>query len=124
MSRLQNKQIYYICSALNDINQLILEEIPAESESEASDIFNKKFNISSFKILGPYLKKKVKPVEVSNNIQFTGEFKTAIYNNWKVNAFYLKEPENHALLVYLTSLSSDKEFPKGTTIIPIKDLRF
>lgn len=120
----RSKIIYYICASTDPSNKLILEEIEASSESEASEIFNKNFHILPLKILGPYLKKKAKPVEVTKQVQFTGEIKQAIYNDWKVNAFYLKEPVGYAFLVFIKSLSDNKNFPKGTIIVPITQLRF
>lgn len=123
MSSAKTKPTYYVCLYTDNSNTL-LEEIEASSENEASEVFNKQHNIFPLKILGPYIKKKSKPIESSKEIHFSGEIKQAIYNNYKVNAFFLKDPIGYAFLVFIKSLSSDRNLPKGTTIVPIKDLRF
>jgi hypothetical protein len=114
-----------VCNAIIN-NELISEIIIANSNDEASSLFKDKFNCNPKNILGPFLKKKVPPVEVNTAIKFSGLPKQAIYNDWLVNAFLLKDPENYAFLIYLKNTNSDnkKSLPKGTTIVPITDIRF
>lgn len=124
MSRQAKRQIVFVCNAIIN-NDLISEIIIANSNNEASVLFKDKFNCMPKTILGPFIKKKVPPVEVTTAIKFSGLPKQAIYNDWLVNAFLLKDPENYAFLIYLKNNNSEnkKPIPKGTTIVPITDIR-
>lgn len=124
------RQIVFVCSAIQNNLNLISEIIPAASSQEASKLFEDKFFIKPKNILGPFIKKKVPQIEVNTPIKFDGLPKQAIYNGWLVNAFLLKAPENTAFLIFLKPVDDDKTPlskttpPKGTTIVPIIDLRF
>jgi hypothetical protein len=125
MFRRTKRQIVFVCSAIQNDSDLISEIIPASSSQEASKLFEDKFFIKPKNILGPFIKKKAPQIEVNTSIKFEGLPKQAIYNGWLVNAFLLKVPENTAFLIFLKPVDSDKTTPpKGTTIIPITDLRF
>ena len=115
------KQTLFVCSALHD-NNLISEIIIANNQEDAVQLFKNNFTITPSKILGPFYKKRVEPVKIDKNIQFSGQIRSGIYNGWKVNAFLLKEPQDYAFLVFIKSLDNSPA-PKNTTIIPIKDLR-
>ncbi len=119
---IKRKQIFFVCAAvIND--KLIIEEIASDSENQAISSFKEKYKISPNNILGPFYKKRLPPVEISKNVQFTGQHKSAVYAGWKVNAFFLKEPKDYVFLVYLKNLDNSPS-PKGNNIVPIKDLRF
>jgi len=117
----KRKQVYFVCSAIN-ADQLISEEIPTSSEEEAVNLFKNKYNVNCQKLLGPFYKKRVLPVEINKNIQFSGQIKKATYLGWRVNAFFLKEPADYAFLVFIKSLDNSPA-PKNISIVPIKDLR-
>jgi len=76
-------------------------------------------------VLGPFFKKRAQVLENTRSLKFTNQNKKAIYNEWYVNAFMLKEPENQAYLVFIRRVD-DKKLPppKGTITVPISDLRF
>jgi hypothetical protein len=118
----RKKQIVFVCVSIIN-NNLIDELVPAESEEEAKNYFKDKHSSYPSKILGPFYQKRLPPIEINKNVQFTGQHKLAIYAGWRVNAFFLKEPENYAFLVYLKNLDNCSA-PKGNNIVNIKDLRF
>ena len=118
------RQIVFVCSAIQNNLNLISEIIPASSIQEASKLFEDKFFIKPKNILGPFIKKKTPQIEVNTPIKFDGLPKQAIYNGWLVNAFLLKVPEDTAFLIFLKPVDNDNPAPpKGTTIVPIIDLR-
>jgi hypothetical protein len=118
----RKKQVFFVCIGISN-NNLLDEVIAAESEEDAKSYFKNKYNIIPNKILGPFYKKRLPPVEISKNVQFTGQHKLAVYAGWRVNAFLLKDPENYAFLVFLKNLDNSP-VPKGNNIVHIKDLRF
>lgn len=125
MFRQRKRQIVFVCTAVKENSQLLSEIIAAESDTEASNIFLEKFNIKPQSVLGPFIKKKLPPVQINQSIKFAGIPKKAIYNDWLVNAFLLKEPINHAFLIFIKKVNGDSQAsPKGTTIVPINDIRF
>lgn len=118
------RPIFFICAAISNTGDLITKSIQAVSQEEAASVFFKNTNVSAKDILGPFLKKRTKIVENSRVLKFSEHNKKAIYDNWEVNAFLLKEPENHAYLVFIKRIDNiNKIIPKGTTIVPISDLR-
>lgn len=76
-------------------------------------------------ILGPFYKKRAQVIENTRSLKFSNQTKKAVYNDWMVNAFLLKEPENQAYLVFIKRVDDKKlPIPKGTITVPISDLRF
>lgn len=124
MSRRKKRPIYFVCSNIIN-NDLVSDPIVAESVTEASDIFFEKYQNKPKVVHGPFYKKRIEQIIISTPFKVTNQLKKAHYNEWLVNAFILKEPENSALLIFLQRLDDKKiPSPKGTTIVPITDLRF
>lgn len=99
--------------------------IPASSPEEASSLFVEHYSVSPKEILGPFYKKRAQVIENTRTLKFSNQTKKAIYNDWMVNAFLLKEPENQAYLVFIKRIDDKKlPIPKGTITVPISDLRF
>jgi hypothetical protein len=117
------KPIFYVCAAIVQ-EKLLMESITALSEKEAVSMYKQKYGLIPSQIEGPFLRKKVHAPPTPVNLKFNGIIKPAIYQDWKVNAFFLESPENHAFLVFLKNLNSSKDSNKNTTIVPIIDLRF
>lgn len=124
MVRKGPRQTVYVCAAILD-GELVTEIIPAGAQSEASEKFNEKFSLTPLSVLGPFFKKRAQVLENTRTLQFTNQTKKAIYNDWVVNAFLLKEPVDQAYLVFIKRVDDKKlPTPKGTITVPISDLRF
>lgn len=114
---------YYICISLDYQNKIIAEDISAASPKEAASYFFEKFKITPEKIMGPYFKKKVRVNDIP--IEFNGPSKQAVYDGWIVNAFPVKNPENHAFLLFIRREDGiAKQQPKEKKIVPTSDLRY
>ena len=111
----------FVCSAINNTD-LISKEISADSIDEASSFFESEFNFKPKIILGPFNKKRV----IENNlktINFSKPSRKAIYNEWFVNAFEIKETDREVFIIYLNPVSNNKKQRlNNTCIVPISDL--
>lgn len=125
MNRRRKRQIYYVCSALSESNELLSESIPAASVEDATKIFVEKCGTKPQTIFGPFFKKKTQVLENTTNIRLSNLKKKAEYNGWIVLATILKYPENYAFLLFNKRIDG-KNLPKpqGTIVVPIHDLRF
>ncbi len=119
---MSKKPIFYVCAAVVQ-EKLLMESIIALSEKEASSMYKEKYGVIPSQIEGPFLRKKVHIDPDPINLKFNGIVKSAIYQDWRVNAFFLEDPKDYAFLVFLKNLNN-KESSKNTTIVPITDLRF
>ena len=119
------RQFVFVCAAIDKNGELYTKIVPALNQADASEIFKNKFLMDARDVLGPFFKKKIKAIENTKVFKLSNEIKQASYNDWLVNAFMLKEPENQAFLVFLKRTDGKKTpTPKGTIIVPISDLRF
>jgi len=115
----------YVCSSITDSGELVNKILSASSKDEASTLFAEQTSLKAKEILGPFLKKRVKVLDKTRVLKFSTQTKKAIYDDWLVNAFLLKEPENQAYLVFIKRTDGKKAtIPNGTVIVPISDLRF
>lgn len=114
----------FVCASIADGN-LVTDVISANSPSEATQKFHEKYAHNPATVMGPFFKKRTQVIENTRTLKLTNQVKKAIYNDWIVNAFTLKEPENQAYLVFIKRVD-DKKLPPPTGIItvPISDLRF
>jgi hypothetical protein len=125
MTRKGPRQIFFVCASISNNGDLITKIISAQSPAEATKIFTDEFSISPKEVLGPFFKKGAQVLENTRSLKFTNQIRKAIYNDWVVNAFILKEPENQAYLVFIKRVDDKKlQTPKGTITVPISDLRF
>lgn len=126
MTRKGARQIVFVCASLSNTGELITKIIPAESQDEANKAFVNEFTVQPKEVLGPFYKKRTRVLESTRILKFSNETKQAVFNDWMVNAFLLKEPENHAYLVFIKRTDDNKSIPlpKGTNIVPISELRF
>jgi hypothetical protein len=125
MTRKGPRQLVFVCASIASNGDLITKVIPAASPAEATQMFTEQFSISPKEILGPFFKKRAQVLEVTRELKFTKETRKAVYNDWVVNAFILKEPENQAYLVFIKRADDKKlPLPKGTITVPVADLRF
>ena len=124
MNRKGSRQIVFVCASIIN-NELFTKIIPAETQEEASKLFAEEFKNNPNQIMGPFYKKRVQVLEVTRVLKFSNQRKKAVYNDWVVDAHFLKEPENQAYLVFIKRIDDKKvPFPKGTITVPISDLRF
>lgn len=118
------RKTVFVCANIIN-NNLTTKIIQADSSDEAAKIFNKEFFINPKEILGPFYKKRIKAIEQTRVLKFSNETKKALYDNWIVNAMILKEPEDHAFLIFIKRNDDQKiPAPKGTVIIHTSELRY
>ena len=124
MTRRRARPIFYVCAAVKQ-GKLISKILQAASQNEAVSAFEQETSIKPEEVAGPFYKKRTQILETTRNLKFSGETKKAIFNDWEVNAILLKEPENHAYLVFNRRVDGKKQpAPKGTVVVPVFDLRF
>jgi hypothetical protein len=122
---LKNKDYIFVCSAINN-NSLISKEFLAQNEEAVKNSFHLEFGFYPEKIFGPFSRKYSKQTEQKKEVVFSlsGSCKKAIYKDWHVNAFTLKEPENHAYIIFLKRIDESKPFKnKGSLVVPLSELR-
>jgi hypothetical protein len=124
MSREGPRPIFFFCAAIVD-QDIVAEMVLGNTPAEASEAFEKQFGVPPKKILGPALKKRKQVIETSRQLTFTNQNQKAIHDGWLVNAFILKDPADHAYLVYLKRIDDKKMSPpKGVITVPVSDLNF
>lgn len=125
MLRKGARQTVYVCSAIAENGDLLNKILPAQTQEDAGKLFFDQTNVKPKEILGPFYKKRTQVLETTRILKFSNITKKAIFNDWMVNAFLLKEPEDHAYLVFIKRVDDKKaSSPVGTIIVPISDLRF
>jgi len=125
MNKKGSRQIVYVCSAISENGDLLNKILPASTQEEAGNLFFEQTNIRAKDILGPFYKKRAQVLETTRVLKFSNVTKKAVFNDWVVNAFLLKEPEGHAYLVFIKRVDDKKiSSPTGTIVVPISDLRF
>ena len=125
MNRTGARPVFFVCAAISNSGELITKTIQAASVKEAASLFLEDTNVAAKDIVGPFMKKRAQIIESTRELKFASQIKKAIYNEWEVNAFMLKEPENHAYLIFIRRVDNAKQpTPKGTIIVPTSDLRF
>jgi hypothetical protein len=121
------RPVVFVCIGMNkEDNEFVSKVIQAVSQEEAASLFFEKVGLKAQAIHGPFRPKRAQIIENTRNLKFTDLKKKAIYNNWEVDAFILKEPENHAYLLFIKRVDDKvtQPAPKGTIIVPVSDLRF
>jgi len=124
--RRRHRAIFFVCAAVSSSdNQLIIEDVIADSLTEAAQLFQEKFLLVPQEIKGPFYKKRKQIEEPPQIIRFSKEKKLAQYENWNVRAFILIEPEHYAYLIFLSRIDNKitSSIPKGTHIVPLSQLR-
>lgn len=120
------RPVVFVCVGIDhDKIDVVSRQITAASQSEAGRLFLEQTKIKAKIIHGPYRPKRAQVLENTRTMRFTDQSRKATYGDWEVTAFYLKEPENHAYLVFIRRVDGQKQdAPKGTVIVPVSDLRF
>lgn len=121
------RPVVFVCSGIDrEKMDVVSKEITAASQNEAASLFLEVTKIKAKSIHGPYRKKREQVMENTRSMKFDDQpSRRTIHDGCEVNVFYLKEPENHAYLVFLKRVDGGKQpLPKGTIIVPVSDLRF
>ena len=122
------RPVVFVCVATdpNKPTEPVSKEIKAASQSEAASLFLELTKLKARNIHGPYRPKRAQVMENTRNMKFTDQpAKQTIHDGCEVTVFFLKEPENHAYLVFTKRIDGQQRpLPKGTIIVPISDLRF
>lgn len=121
------RPVVFVCIGIDpdQPGEFISKQIQATSQAEAASLFLELTKVKAKTIHGPYRPKRAQVLENTRTLKFDKQNRRAIYDNWEVTALYLKEPENHAYLVFHNRVDGQKMAqPKGTIIVPISDLRF
>jgi hypothetical protein len=119
-----SKTAIFVCSGIDRDNHLVNETIEAENKDIAENLFKETFSLNQFNIEGPFYYKKEKINIKEHKVKFLNETRKAIYGGWIVNAFILKEPADHAYLVFIKREDNNKQQSPKSNIIPISNLRF
>lgn len=120
------RPVVFVCVGIdpNKPNDPVSKQITAASQNEAASLFLEMTKVKAKAIHGPYRMKRAQVMENTRNLRFTDQSKKAIYNDWEVTAFWLKEPENHAYLIFHKRVDDQKQpKPQGTIVVPVSDLR-
>ena len=120
------RPVVYVCIGHdpNKPGEFVSKVIQATSQAEAANSFLDLTKSKAKTIHGPFRPKRAQVLENTRELKFTEKSCKAIYDDWEVTAFHLKEPENHAYLVFIRRIDGQKiPQPKGTIIVPISDLR-
>ena len=127
MSKRGPRPVVFVCIGVDHEKpgEFVSKVIQAVSQDEASSFFFEQTGVKVKTIHGPFRPKRMQVIENTRTLKFANEQKQALYNDWEVNALFLKEPENHAYLLFLKRVDGKKQpAPKGTVVVPISDLRF
>lgn len=116
------RETYFVCSGI--INNVVLaDEIKSDAASLAKKIFIEKHNIAPSSIHGPFYKRKKHFKPFYGDIVVTNKYISTTYCDWIVKAFILKEPHNHALLLFIKNkFNDDIVKPKGNIVISLDEL--
>ncbi len=119
------RPVVFVCVGIDrEKMDVVSKQITAASQTEAASLFLEQTKIKAKTIHGPYRLKRAQVLENTRTLKFTDKSYKTVYNGWEVNAFYLKEPENHAYLVFIRKIDEQAAAaPKGTFLVPISDLR-
>jgi hypothetical protein len=123
MNKRGPRPVVFVCIG-NNSSDFISKVIEAVSQEDAALLFSTETGITAKTIHGPFRPKRVQVLDNTRTLKFSNEQKQAIYNDWEVNALFLKEPENHAYLVFIKRVDGKKlPAPKGTVVVPISELK-
>jgi hypothetical protein len=127
MSRRGPRPVVFVCIGVgNNTETFISKVIQAVSQDEAASLFLEQTNVKAKTIHGPFRPKRAQVIENTRTLKFSDKKQEkAVYNDWEVNVLFLKEPENHAYLLFIKRVDGKKQpAPKGTIIVPVSNLRF
>lgn len=126
MSKRGPRPVVFVCigSDPEKLDDFTSRVIQAVSQNEAATFFFEQTGVKAKTIHGPFRPKRAQVIENTRTLKFTDQSRKAVYNDWEVNALFLKEPENHAYLIFLKRVDDRKvPAPKGTIVVPVSDLR-
>lgn len=119
------RPVFFVCVGI-DLEKVepVSRSIQSTSQVEAASLFLEMTKLKAKNIHGPFRQKRAQVMGNTYTMRFDSGGYKAIYDNCDVTAFNLKEPENHAYLIFNRRLDGGKTpLPKGTIIVPISDLR-
>src|SRR5574337_89901 len=120
------RPVVFVCVGIDHEKlDVVSKSIQANNQNDAANLFLEQTSIKAKNIHGPFRPKRAQVLNNTRSLKFADHSCKAVYNNWEVTAFYLKEPENHAYLVFIRRVDGQQQpQPKGPIIAPISDLRF
>jgi hypothetical protein len=127
MSKRGPRPVVFVCIGVgNNTETFISKIIQAVSQEEAASLFLEQTGVKAKTIHGPFRPKRAQVIENTRTLKFSDKKQEkAVYNDWEVNVLFLKEPENHAYLLFIKRVDGKKQpAPKGTIIVPVSNLRF
>lgn len=122
--RFTKRKTYFVCISVKN-NEVISEVIESEELDSAIQNYNNIYGFNPQKVLGPFFKKKNKPLEIQHSMKFLDHKPIKCqYNDWNVNAFKLSEPQDAAYLIFTSRIDGKKiSPPSGNIIVKLTDLR-
>jgi hypothetical protein len=127
MTKRGPRPVFFVCAGVdpNKPGDVVSKSIQAASQTEAASLFFDMTKVKAKNIHGPFRPKRAQVMESTRSMKFTDQPScNTIYDGCEVTVFFLKEPENHAYLVFTRRIDGQqKPLPKGTIIVPVSDLR-
>lgn len=118
------RPIVFVCIGMKNATEFVSKVIQANSQAEASTRFMEQTQVRAQEIHGPFRPKKAQVLENTRTLRFMDKAEKAEYDGWEVNALFLKEPLDHAYLIFIRRLDGKKHpTPKGTIVVPVSQLR-
>jgi hypothetical protein len=127
MNKRGPRPVVFVCIGMDHQkpNEFVSRVIQAVSQQEAASLFFEQTKSKAQTVHGPFRPKRAQVLENTRTLKFSSEQKRAFYNDWEVTAVFLKEPENHAYLIFIKRTDGKKQpAPKGTVVVPLSELRF
>lgn len=116
------RAVVFVCVGLMD-HSLVVKNIIAQSAKEAKATFFDQTKTVAQEVMGPFYRKRA-VYETERQMKFSNQTVKAEYDGWRVNACLLKEPENHAFLIFTGRIDGKKMASPKTTTVSVSDLRF
>lgn len=108
-----SKQIFFVI-----VDNGVSIEIEAPDKKEA--LLKYGSSNSNIILYGPYYKKKVYEYKYINNAVFSGKTMKCKFKGWLVNAFILKEPKDHAYLLFSKKIEENGwDEPKNKIVVEL-----
>lgn len=109
---------------MKNSSEFVSRVVQAASQAEAATVFMEQTQVCAQVVHGPFRPKKAQVLENTRTLRFSDQSCKAEYDGWEVNALFLKEPIDHAYLIFIRRLDGKKHpAPKGTIVVPISQLR-
>ncbi|HEY5267690.1 MAG TPA: hypothetical protein VII94_00985 [Candidatus Saccharimonadales bacterium] len=126
MTKYGPRPVVFVCISDNPDkpNDFLSKVIRAVSQEEAASLFLEQTKVKVKTIHGPFRPKRAQVIENTRTIKFADQQHKAVYNDWEVNAFMLKKPEDSAYLVFIKRVDGNIQQPiPKSIVVSVSELR-